>query len=314
MGIIQTSSKVQPTTKSLSPHSSSSQSVAVVSQDSSTKKTASITKPKAVIVDPHEFLKSRLETCRELISTGSGSSVNWLLYGDFGTGKSHTYSTARLPILIDSFDPGGQKIEPINQLISQGNCLWNNYEAEDWRDPKMFNLWDQTFESMVKSGVFNHVGTYVIDSCTTFLPALMGALLASAGRRATVPQQSDYYYFRETVYDIVKKCSALPCDFIMTAHITKTQDSLSGAIQSAVMVPGQAQQGLPSLFDMVLLSEVEDKENGDPKYIVRTKPSKRLRARARIGGSLLSAIEAPNLMAIRAKAGWPIDNLPPFSA
>jgi hypothetical protein len=246
--------------------------------------------------------------------SGTQASLNYLIYGDFGTGKSHILSTSRLPLYVHSFDAGGTKVDCLRDLAEKNLAILDtSCENEDWKNPWAFAAWEKQFQQLYSSGAFNHIGTYALDSLSFFGAAIMNAVLKKGGRAGTLPQQQDYYYYRELLFDVVSKLSALPCDIVFTAHVSVSKDEVTGATRSTIKTVGSAKEDLPAVFDMVLLADVVTKTSGDPEYRVQVKPTARLRARARIGSSKLSPYEKPDLMAIRTKAGRPIDHLPPFA-
>lgn len=98
------------------------------------------------------------------------SSFNVLLLGESGVGKTFMLRTARKPVHIDSFDPGGTK--GLKPWIDKGEILVDTtFEGEDPTNPKMYSEWKKEFKYRKNNGYFNYIGTYVIDSATSWSEA-----------------------------------------------------------------------------------------------------------------------------------------------
>ena len=78
--------------------------------------------------------------------------LNVVVYGDFGTGKTHFISTCPKPLLIHSFDPGGSKIPPLQKLVDEGNCIidprFEDRKGNDWEKPAVFKMWEKEMEEL----------------------------------------------------------------------------------------------------------------------------------------------------------------------
>ena len=93
-------------------------------------------------------------------------TFNLLLLGEMGSGKTFLARTARKPIHIDSFDPGGSK--GLEDLIKKGDIIVDSrYESEKPMEPFAFTEWKAVMTSRVREGYFNHIGTYLLDSSTS---------------------------------------------------------------------------------------------------------------------------------------------------
>ena len=89
-----------------------------------------------------------------------------LEYGRTGTGKTRIFKTARRPVFICSFDPGGYKTL-IDEIDGRTFLVDSRFESEDPWHPKAWALFDKVFHELKTSGFFSMVGTFGLDSLTT---------------------------------------------------------------------------------------------------------------------------------------------------
>ena len=258
----------------------------------------------------NKFLSQRADACRTLSDSRGQNTVNLMLYGDSGTGKSHFLSTCRCPLYVFSFDPGGTKLPPLQQMVLDGRAILDTqYELENMQNPTAFNLFDKTCDELDKNNVWGEVATVAIDSLTTMEQAVMYQILKKAGRPGTTPQQADYMTCQGLVTQIIKKFCSLPCDFVLIGHIKTERDELSGKISSYLMVAGQLAVKVPILMDEVLVSDVVN-DGKKTKYIIHTQNDGKLKASTRRFGSGFESVEVPDMKYLRKKAGMSIDDLP----
>lgn len=231
-------------------------------------------------------------------------SFNLLLLGEMGSGKTFLVRTARRPIHIDSFDPGGTK--GLRDEIAKGYIIADTrWEAEDPENPKMFETWRREFQSRVREDYFNYIGTYLLDSSTFWAEAIMNHILKAAGIAGSPPRWShDYVPQKTEIRNWTRKCLALPCDFIMTGHLESAKDEVSGQIMYRYMTTGKAQVIIPSLFDEVWVMDPKKTADG-VDYRILTRATGRHLARSRLAKEgLLSTYEKPDLREILKKAGY----------
>lgn len=233
-------------------------------------------------------------------TTASQEKVNILLYGNYGTGKSTILSTCRLPIYICSFDPGGTRLKALERLRDDGYAILDtSFEGDIAKSPHALKTLESTLNEMDKAKAFDSLGTLAIDSLTTFSDAVMNEILSMRNRPGGHPQIQDYGDLWTIIRNIVVKCLALPCDFVMTAHVTTAQDEVDGKIYTNLMTLGQSAQKLPTYFDELLLAEVQK-----GKHVIRCKSDGKFKTSTRrFGGEEFETFEEPDIMALRQKAG-----------
>lgn len=257
---------------------------------------------------PSILLTQQKESETKSLST----SINWLLYGDPATGKTHAAFTGRQPIYCQSFDPGGSEMPHILKMVAEGRAIINrDCEVEDARKPTALQAFQNNFAQLEKSGAFNHIGTYVIDSLTFLSDAIMNEILRLEGRAGTHPQIKDYARVKSILKNILNACCALPCDFVLTGHITNEKDEINAMMVTSLAVVGKNHIIIPRYFDEFYVTEVVTNDK-KVDYRFLTRPASRYRARTRIGSGIFADYETPDLMYLRRKAGKNIDHLPPI--
>ncbi len=256
-----------------------------------------------------------IKTRREMLSKQpSQDTFNILIYGDYGTGKSTILSTCRLPIYVYSFDPGGTKLKALQHLRDEGLAVLDTvYEDEDNKKPKAFRAFDKTHEEMKKAGAYELFGTVAIDSLTTFHAAVMNFILQRENRPSTIPQIQDYLILQTLLGQMFREFCNLPCDFILTGHLTTDKDEVTGRMITSLLVPGQNSVKVPVLFDEVLLTNVEMDAKKNPTYSVRLVGDAKYKTSTRqFSGEGFLPYEEPNIMALRAKAGKAVEHKQPL--
>lgn len=242
-----------------------------------------------------------------------------LITGDTNAGKTFMLRTARKPVHIDSFDPGGTKC--LRDLIESGDVIADTqWENEDPFEPNTFAKWMKTIDIRFKIGYFDHFGTYVIDSATTFGDAVMNYQLAGANRAGQAPMRNrDYFPQKVWMENYIKKLMRTPCDFILTGHLREHKkllavDSSTGIqreeIKYRFYTTGQAVVTIPLLFDELYVILAEDGRTG-PKRKMLTDSMGTYIARSRLKQKgLLDQTEEPDIKAILKKIGLPWEDKP----
>jgi hypothetical protein len=146
-----------------------------------------------------------------------------IISGETNSGKTYLLRTARMPVHIDSFDPGGTKC--LQPWIDRGQIVADTtWENEDPFEPKAFAEWMKTTEIRFKIGYYDMFGTYALDGLTTFSDAVMNNQLASKDRAGESPMRNrDYMPQKTHVVNYIRKLMNLPCDFVLTGHLMATQ-------------------------------------------------------------------------------------------
>jgi len=235
-----------------------------------------------------------------------------LITGETNAGKTYMLRTARKPIHIDSFDPGGTKC--LRDLIEKGDIIADTqWEADDPFSPDKFAKWMKATDIRFQIGYFDNFGTYCLDSATTFGEAVMNYQLANMSRAAEVPQhRRDYNPQKVYMTNYIKKLMRLPCDFILTGHLREIKkvisiDSKTGAVHEDIKyrfyTTGQAVVTIPLLFDEIYVLIGEEGRTGPRrKMLIDSLGTYIARSRLKANGKL-DAIEEPDIKGILKKVG-----------
>lgn len=213
------------------------------------------------------------------------NKVSFLVAGRSGTKKTYSLLTAPKPIFVDSFDPGGTA--SLRYGIQKGFVIPDTrWEVEDDANtPKtLFERWSSEMKKRASAGVFDNVGTYVIDSATRFGEAVLNHIMVKSGAGIdNKPEWEHYRAFGRLMDFWAKYTNNLPCHNIWIFHQDVTFDEVDKTEKVVLSVPGKSKNRLYELFDINLVAEVlpEMKADAEPKYRFRTSVTQRHLARTR---------------------------------
>jgi hypothetical protein len=235
------------------------------------------------------------------------NTFNALIYGPMGTGKTNVLKTARQPILVHSFDPGGTKT--IKNEVDAGKIFADTrFEVEDPENPTAFAAWDKEYERLKKGGMFDKIGTFCIDSGTTWSSAAMNVTLKKAGRAGGTPQQNDYLPTMCILENAIKDMTSLPCDCILICHEDTDKDEASGKMFVGPLFIGKLKYRIPILFDEIYYATTKETSAG-VNYFFLTRSTGLYKARTRLGrGGLFDTYEKQDIKYLLKKAGYNADD------
>ena len=243
-----------------------------------------------------------------------------LVTGETGAGKTFLLSTARFPIHIDSFDPGGSlclrpwircKDNPTGQIVVD-----TSFEDEDPFKPKAYAAWKKSTEIRLQTGYFETFGTYCIDSLSTLADAVINDVMGS--RSGEVPMRNkDYNPQKVAIVNYIRKLMNLPCDFIITGHLRRNDDIISIDKSSGIInksteyrlhVTGQAVITIPLLFTEIYV--IKGKGNPPRREMLTDSLGEYIaRSRLKTNGKL-EAMEKPDIKTLLKKAGFSHEDKP----
>jgi len=246
-------------------------------------------------------------------------SFNALILGELGSGKTYLFRTCRLPVHVDSFDPGGTKC--LRDEIARGEIVVDSrYESEDPTNPTMYLLWKTEIARRVREKYFDAFGTYCLDGSTSWGEAIMNDRLKKEKIPGKPPRfTKDYNPVKAEIRNYIRKLIDLPCDVIITGHLetikevrpTK-EDTVTVSLKYRYLTTGKGQQILPTLFDEVYIMDPKE-TSGSPEYRILTNACGTHLARSRLGrGGVFNTHEEPNIKKLLKKAGLSIEDKPLF--
>jgi len=262
---------------------------------------------------PLEILKEVGELKDMYANDARQTSFNALVLGKKGSGKTFLLGTCRKPVHVDSFDPGGTK--GLRKFIQRGEVIADTrYEGEDPKDPKMFELWRKEMEKRARMHYFDHLGTFVLDSSTTWAESIMNWILKKAHIAGEAPRWAhDYVPQKVQVRNWVREMLDLPCDFIMTGHLEGEKDEVSGKLTYEYMTTGKGVILIPLLFDELYVMDPKESSKGT-NYRILTKATGSYSACSRLAQEgLLDQYEEANIKSILKKVGLPTEDKPLFT-
>jgi hypothetical protein len=255
-----------------------------------------------------KFLKiqERAEATRARYAESSSRYSNFLIYGDFGTGKSQLASTSPTPVFIDSFDPGGTKTAALQAQITAGDIVVENkWESDSWKDPHAFMEWEKEMAERQAEGFFDHIGTYFLDSATKWADSMMFEIIRRGtrgkSRKGGNPELQDYMVQQMTAVDWLGVLMSLPCHVVVTGHIGLLKDEVSGKVETGLLLAGKLSEKVPLVFDEKYVSMVKSSSAG-LNHTLLTKNDGYYKAETRMGGSGFLQHEEPNLKKLLRKA------------
>lgn len=246
-------------------------------------------------------------------SSAAAVKNNILLIGDYGSGKTTILRTARRPLRVYCFDPGGASVLQ-DDIDKDGNILVTNFIEKDRMNPTAFSGFKRVFMTDLSSGLLDAMGTVAIDSYTTWGSAILNWVVkygsnCYADINAGIPNLKAYMVQIMEVTDFVQKLAALKCDVVLTAHIEYEKDEIAGDLQAFIGATKKMKLVLPPMFDEKWFCDVKPTSQGLVYSILTEKDSRRVASTRMGAGGKLEKNEKPNIKAILKKCGRPCEDV-----
>lgn len=270
------------------------------------------------------FLKIQehaLEVRKKYQEQSRKDKVNILNMGRAGTGKTRLAITAPKPVHIDCFDKGGTKTQELQSFIDSGDIIVDTYQQDSWRKPEAYKAWVKRFEERLKMDYFSYLGTYMLDSTTSFNLSMLYDILRIGGdKRGTrvgqMPELQDYNKLQMQMIDWFSIMLNFNCNVIINGHVqlvvleTAGKDGIAAeGIETSILLPGKSKDRIPPLFDEQYISRCLKSGN----YVLQTQSDGTWHAETRIGGGgVFKQYETQDLKALLKKAGYPYEDKEPL--
>lgn len=212
--------------------------------------------------------------------------VKGLVYGPPGVGKTVFCASAPNPLIID---------------VEHGTrSLLNHPELSSVPVLQVTGIQDITdVFSAFKAGEFPDIETIVIDSMSEYQKRHMDEHLKRAAskdrnRNPYLPHIADYKENTEYLRRLVIEFRDLEKNLLLTAHDYEDKDESSGSLFYRPAVTPKLAETLEGIMDFMGFYDLEYKKEGEKaKRVLHLAPTRRIRAKCRIGG-LPDVIESPN--------------------
>jgi len=258
---------------------------------------------------------SEIEKVKKFYSENPrNTTLNVIVFAPIKTGKTSLFKTARRPVYIDSFDPGGTNV--LRKEIERGEVIVNTrWEDEDPFAPSAFRKWADDFKYKKSIGFFDHVGTYGLDSMTTWSQCIMNEVVKVAAQKKSTrliggtPQQNDWMQQMNHIENFMRMFVSLPCDSILTGHEDQptkydSEGNLIWEGDVGLMITGKLRNRVPALFDEIYKLEIDNYSTGSRRLVIA--PRKKLQVGSRLASDgKLDKFEPADIKALLKKVGFP---------
>ena len=192
------------------------------------------------------------------------NKLHAVVVGQKGNGKTQLITTCPFPTLVFSFDPGGSSLfkSKFPHLLERtdeypdGKVIIDLYEEDEIDAPDSYKRFRKNFSRYRKNGVFEQVKTVILDTMSVMSQRMIWQIMKKEGRPlAGIEVKSDKRQHGMQIQDydtvlnwniiIANQMATLPCHTIITSHMKKDKDELTGALDWAMALPGQSQTKVP---------------------------------------------------------------------
>ncbi len=251
-------------------------------------------------------------------------TMNALIIGHTGSGKTSLALSSPKPVLVYSFDPGGT--DSVKEEIEKGEIIVRKYETDSLFAPVAYKEFEADFNADRKSGIFKHIGVTFLDGLSNFIPAMIWQIMAKEGRippgmSAKLVQEGssgkgmriqDWGQLSDFIMTICRAFIALPCHTIITGHVSLDKDEVIGGYIKSILAPGKSKNTLPILMPEVWILQKMDTSTGTERKLL-TRNVDSWRATTRMGRKdRFDTYEKADVRYLLKKAGFPYEDKPLF--
>ena len=213
-------------------------------------------------------------------STVVAGTVNVLVYGQAGSGKTSLIPTMPAPVIIST----------------EGGLLSIAGSAIPYIEVANMDALRDAYKWLLDSDESKQFESVAIDSISEVAEVSLGT-----EKKTNKDPRAAYGEMQTTMAEVIRSFRNLPRHVLMTAKLEKSQDEMGRMLYSPSMPGVKLGQSLPYFFDLMLALRVEkDAENVTQRALMCDSDGL-WQAKDRSGK--LEAWEAPDLGAIIAKLG-----------
>ena len=263
-------------------------------------------------------IKKRAEDIQKMYNEDPRTlTFNAIIFGSLKVGKTSLLRTCPKPILVHSFDPSGTLV--LRDLIEKGEIIADTrFEREDPFKPTACRKWEDEFNDLYRRDFFNHVGTFAIDSMTTWSQIIMLEVI----RRATktkknreiggAPQEQDWLPCMSFIENYMRKFLSLPCHCILLGHADQQKDREGNIVGDlGILTIGKLRERIPALFSEIYYLRMKDYKKETRELL--TRPTYGIQVGSRLGhNGKLDKTEPPDIKKIMNKVGLDSSDKPLF--
>ena len=262
--------------------------------------------------DKFVLVKKRVDEIRARYdSRVNNDKLRALVYGQSGTGKTRIALTCPQPVLADSWDPAGFNLRALREPIKEGRIIVDDrFEGDSWKNPKAYREWEKVMAERKRDGVFECIGTYMLDGTSRWAQSLMYAIMAKGGKSGSraggTPEIQDYFVQQFTGADEFGRLLDLPCHVLVTGLMLIDKDELTGRMTTGLLLAGKFAAQLPPLFTECYVAQytAKGREENEMNFRLLTQPDGFYYAKTRMGEGVFDKLEEPNIKKLLKKAGY----------
>ncbi len=272
-------------------------------------------------------IKATMDDINATYAKSREVGFNLMVYGQSGTGKTYAIQTLPKPVYIHSFDRHGWST--ISHLIDQKNIIvdtrfegmFGSRTALNSGDT-VYELWEKEFKKLAEADFFSKIGTFVIDSATSWALSIMDAVLKQSGKRLTTgwmigrketPDQKDWQVQMECVKLALDSFLSLPCHCYLICHEIREKNELDGSIMTMPLLTGKLREQIPPTFDEVYkVCVTSGSSNNSYKLLTQNDGNIIAKSRMSGGSKKLAKYEDFNIKNLMIKVGKNAQDKPPL--
>jgi len=215
---------------------------------------------------------------------------------------------------VHSFDPGGTDVLLDHGELPEGFAI-ERFEDDLPNHPEAYTKWEARFNELGRAGMFKYIGTYCLDSTTTFSTSMIWQILKKEGRiqRSAMTSQTDDKQYGMRIQDwgclltnfiaVVRSINSLPCHTILMGHIDRDRDEVTQGFVKTILLPGQSKAQIPILMPEVYYLIGKATPTGFTRMLL-TQYDGEFRGTTRMGKNCFQREETPDIRALLKKAGF----------